>query len=86
MEEEDESGERELRTYQLWINSLGIKNVYCADLIADVSDGVLMLKVLDHVEPNIVNWKKAHLKPSNNYKCIENCHMVVKLGKAMEFR
>ena len=85
MQEEAQDNTREIRTMQLWINSLHIKGVYVNNLIRDVKDGVLTLKVLDRVEPGIVKWKKAHVKPSNKYRCMENSVLAINIGKAMDF-
>lgn len=42
----DDAGDtREERQFRLWINSLGLEQVYVNHLFADLSDGVVLLKV-----------------------------------------
>ena len=47
MEGLDTDGVREERAYRMWINSLDIEGVYVNDLYDDVSDGILLCKVMD---------------------------------------
>jgi plastin-1 len=75
---------RETRSQRQWINSLSIPGVAIHDLAVDVRDGVTLLQVIDRIEPNLVNWRRAHLKPRNRYEKLENCNLVIKLAKAME--
>jgi len=47
---------------------------------------VVLLKVLDNIEPGIVRWRRVSLKPKNRYKMVENCNEVVKIIKALSLR
>jgi plastin-1 len=78
----DGEGSREERSFKFWIQSLGedINNLF-----EDLRDGVVLLKVFDKVQPGIVNWKKANLKPKNKYQCIENTNYCVDLAKQLNF-
>jgi len=78
-------GTREARAFCLWINSLGIEP-YVNNLFEDLRDGIIILKVMDIVQPGIVNWSKVNTKhPLNKFKKVENCNYAVILGKQMKF-
>lgn len=40
----------------MWLNSLGIEDVYVDNLYDSLKDGLVLLKVLDKMEPGSVNW------------------------------
>jgi len=78
-------GTREARQFALWINSLGIEP-YVNNLFEDLRDGIVILKVMDIVQPGIVDWTKVNTKhPLNRFKKVENCNYAVVLGKQMKF-
>lgn len=78
-------GTREARAFCLWINSLGIEP-FVNNLFEDLRDGVVILKVMDVVQPGIVDWNKVNTKqPLNKFKKVENCNYAVVLGKQMKF-
>lgn len=62
--DDDVEGTREERAFRMWINSMGIDDVYVNNLYEDVRSGVLLLKVIDKIKPGVINWKKLiwHLK------------------------
>jgi len=78
----DNEGSREERAFKFWIQSLGED---CNNLIEDLRDGVILLKLFDKVSPGIVNWKKVSLKPKNKYQAIENTNYCVDLAKQLNF-
>ena len=47
----------EERVYKNWINSLDLKST-CNFLYTDLTDGVIILKLIDRISPGIVQWKK----------------------------
>ena len=47
----------------MWINSLGLEDVYVNNLYEECKDGLLLLKVMDRIEKGIVDWKKVEKKP-----------------------
>jgi hypothetical protein len=65
---------REGLTLKAFINSLDIHGVFVRDVVHDLRDGVVLLKVLDTVEPGLVKWPKVDLQPRNRYKRVENCN------------
>jgi len=82
--EDDFGDSREERAFRMWINSLGIKDLYINSLFEDVKDGLGLLKVIDHIEPHIVDWKKAEMAPNNKFKKCTNNNYAVDLGKHKE--
>jgi len=78
----DNEGSREERAFKFWIQSLGED---CNNLIEDLRDGVILLKLFDKVSPGIVNWKKVSMKPKNKYQAIENTNYCVDLANQLKF-
>uniref|UniRef100_A0A7S3FXQ5 Calponin-homology (CH) domain-containing protein n=1 Tax=Strombidium rassoulzadegani TaxID=1082188 RepID=A0A7S3FXQ5_9SPIT len=77
MIDDDIEGSREERAFRLWINSLGIEDVYVNDLCEEVKDGVLLNKVLNKIDESVVEWKKVDPKPKNDFgKNINNNTMI----------
>eukprot|EP01114_Cavostelium_apophysatum_P019727 TRINITY_DN6435_c0_g1_i2.p1 TRINITY_DN6435_c0_g1~~TRINITY_DN6435_c0_g1_i2.p1 ORF type:complete len:1368 (+),score=421.80 TRINITY_DN6435_c0_g1_i2:30-4133(+) len=77
----DDEGNREDREFRFWMNSLGVQ----VRSLNDMSDGILLLKVLDAISPSVVPWTKVNLQPGNAYKKIENCNLVITLCKKLNF-
>lgn len=85
---DDDGGDsREERVFRLWINSLGLDNgeLYINNLFGDCCDGLVLLKVLDHISPGIVAWKSVEKNPTNKFKKVANCNYVVLLCKSLKF-
>lgn len=68
MLDDDIEGSREERVFRLWINSLGLEDVYINDLFDDAKSGVLLNKVIEKIQPGVVEWKKIDLAPNNDFK------------------
>jgi len=83
--DDDFGDSREERAFRMWINSLGIDGVYVNNLYEDCQDGLVLLRVMDKVEPGIVQWKNVEMNPNNKFKKVSNCNYCVVLGKAMKF-
>lgn len=47
------------------MNSLNIPDLYITDLYDDVTDGLALLRIIDKLKPETVNWKKVEMKPKN---------------------
>lgn len=48
------------RTFRMWLNSLSLANVkYLTNLFEDICDGLVLLKVLDYMQPGCVTWDKV---------------------------
>lgn len=79
--EDDVDASREERAFRMWINSLGL-DVHVSDLVGDMRDGLLILRVMDAVNPGVVEWSKVKLSPRNVYDRVANCNYAVSLGKS----
>uniref|UniRef100_A0A7S2S2Z4 Calmodulin n=1 Tax=Rhizochromulina marina TaxID=1034831 RepID=A0A7S2S2Z4_9STRA len=81
----DDAGDtREERTFRMWVNSLNIEGLYVNDLFSDLCYGFPLLQIEDRVQPGIVPWKKVHMNPRGRIHVVDNCNMVVTLGKKMD--
>jgi len=80
--EDDFGDSREERAFRMWVNSLGIKDLYINSLFEDVKDGLALLKVIDKIEPGTVDWKQVEMKPNHKMKKVGNNNYAVVLGKA----
>jgi len=69
----------------MWINSLNIEGLYINNLYEDVKDGLALIKVIDKIEPGLVNWKKVEQKTNNRFKKLANCNYLIELGRALHF-
>lgn len=83
--DDDFGASREERAFRMWINTLGIDDLYVNNLFEDCKDGLVLLKVMDKIEPGCVSWKKVEKKPKNKFKKISNCNYVVVIGKSQKF-
>jgi len=83
--DDDEGDTREERAFRMWMNSLGIPKLYVNNLFSDAVDGLVLLKVIDKIEPGSVKWKKkVERKPNNRFKKLSNTNYAVDLGKQMK--
>jgi len=82
---DDDAGDsREERAFRMWINTLGLGDLYINNLFEDCQDGLTLLKVIDKIEPGTVKWKKVEMKPTNKFKKLQNCNYAVVLGKQLK--
>ncbi len=83
---DDVGDTREEKVFRMWINSLGIDSdsLYINNLFIDLADGVAILKVMDRIQPGVVNWKRVNMKPKNRFKKVENGNYVVETAKVRE--
>ena len=79
----DES--RDETAFRMWVSNLRTRQGYVQDLFQDCSSGVLLLSVLEKMNPGAVSWKKAYKKPKNKFQEIANCNLVVELCKGPDF-
>jgi len=73
MLDDDIEGSRDERAFRFWINSLNIDGVFVNNLYEEARDGLVLLKVIDKLEPNTVDWKKVDKNPDNKFKKGINC-------------
>jgi len=81
--DDDVEGSREERVFRLWINSLNIEGVYVENLFDEISDGVLLCKVVHKLNPDVINWKSVEMKPKNDFGRNGNCGQAITGSKAM---
>lgn len=82
---DDVEGTREERSFRMWLNSLNLEDVYVNNLYEDLKDGLIVLKALDKVSPGCVNWSNAELKPTNKFKKLANCNLMMTIGRNLNF-
>jgi len=82
--DDDFGDSREERAFRMWINSLGIKDLYMNSLFEDVKDGLGLLKVIDHIQPGLVDWKQVEKQPAHKLKKVHNNNYAVTLGKSKD--
>ena len=83
--DDDIEGAREERAFRMWINSLGIPDVYINNLYEESKSGVLLCKVIDKVKPGTVNWKIIDKNPKNPFKATVNCQEVIDASKKSKY-
>lgn len=66
----------------MWINSLAIDNgeFRINDLFADVQNGYAILRVMDCIQPGVVEWKRVNINPTNRFKMLENGDYIINIG------
>lgn len=85
MLDDDIEGSREERAYRMFFNSLGLDDIYVNNLYEEARDGLVFLKVMDRIQPGVVDWKRVEKKPGNNkIKRQVNCAEVVECAKKMK--
>lgn len=76
---------REEKAFRNWMNSLGV-DPYVNNLYEDLRNGIVLLQLLDQIQPGIVDWNKVNTKhPLNKFKEVENCNYAIALGKQLKF-
>jgi len=80
------SGDRESRSFALWMNSLGC-DPFVNNLFDDLQDGLILLHTLDKVHPGLVDWKKVNKQTpiTSKFKKVENTNYVLALAKSLNF-
>ena len=78
---EDAEGGREECAFRMWVNSAGIPGVHVHSLFTDCRDGLLLLRLIDWVEPGCVDWKMVEKRPLNKFACVTNCNVALGLCK-----
>lgn len=81
---DDIEGTREERAFRLWINTLNIEDVFVTNLYEEAREGILLLKVLEKIEPGIVDWKKVEKNPDNKFKRNCNGNYTVEVAKKIK--
>ncbi|CAL2052576.1 unnamed protein product [Caenorhabditis brenneri] len=78
---------REEKMYRNWINSMGV-DPYVTWIYNDLQDGLVLLQLINVIQPDLVDQKKVitkFRKIGGVLEKIQNCNYVVELGKQMGF-
>ena len=86
MIDDDIEGSREERFLRLWINSLGIEDVYINNLFDESKDGVLLNKIINKIDDKAVDWKKIDVNPNNDFKRNINNGATIEACKNMKLK
>jgi len=82
---EIEEETREEKAFRNWMNSLGA-DPFINNLYEDLRDGIILLQIMDKIEPGVVTWSKVNTKkPLNKFKQVENCNYAILIGKQLKF-
>lgn len=81
---DDIEGTKEERQFRLWINSLGIEDVFVTNLYEEAKDGLLLLKVIHKIDDTVVDWKKVEKNPNNRFKMGINCTQAIDAAKKLK--
>jgi len=71
--------EREKRAFLNWMNSLGVEPQVPTIGKNTLSDGLVLLQVLDKVQPGIVNWARVHKQNPSKFQQLEHCNYALEL-------
>ena len=79
---------RDEKTFRNWMNSLGV-NPFVNNLYQDLRDGLVLLQLLDKVQPGLVDWKRVNQPPykaqGGNMKKIENDNYALSVCAQLKF-
>ena len=75
LDNDDAEGTREERQLRLWINSLGIEDVFINNLFAECRDGMVLQKVIHRIDKTVVPWNKVEKNANNVFKIGINCQI-----------
>lgn len=70
------------------MNSMGVQP-YVTDLLVDLSNGLVLLQMLDHIKPGVVEWKKVVkvFDPrKRKFQVLGNCAHVVECAKKCDLK
>ena len=78
--EEETNDTAEARVFKNWADSLGLK-LNMKDLFSDSCSGIVLLKVMDRLQPGTVDWDRVQGTPKNRYERVANCNYATKVAK-----
>jgi plastin-1 len=68
MIDDNVNGDKDERTFRIWVNTLNLEGVDVDDLYAAFNDGMLVNKIIESIDPTAVNWKAIDANPNNDFK------------------
>lgn len=75
----------EEKTYRNWMNSMGVSPTV-TNLYRDLSDGLVLLKLIDIIKPGTVDWKKVTTKFEDRKRLFQkqnNCLLAVSYAQSI---
>lgn len=76
--------EMEKTRYINWVNSLSLAGVEeMESLDGTLDDGVILLKILELISPESVDWNKVNLPAKNKFKQMGNCNYALNTAKQL---
>jgi plastin-1 len=75
--DDDVEGTKEERAFRIWMNSLEIEDVYVNDMLEECFDGLILARVMDKINPKVIDWKKISKAPKNDFDRNINNNTVV---------
>jgi hypothetical protein len=63
--------------YINWVNSREIEDVQISGIDSTLDDGIILLKILDSIHPDLVDWTKVDPKSTNKFKKVSNCNYFI---------
>lgn len=83
-----EMDERDVTRFINWIASVeqaGLERLTRENFCAKLSDGIAFLRLMEAIEPGVVDWSRVNLHTENKFKLLANCNLVVSLMQAFNF-
>ena len=80
--EEETNDSAEARVFKNWAASLGLK-LNMKDLFSDSCSGIVLLKVMERLQPGAVDWDRVKGTPKNKYEKVGNCNYAIKVAKEL---
>ncbi|PRP86548.1 fimbrin/plastin [Planoprotostelium fungivorum] len=76
--------EREKKAFVNWANSLGVDPQLTSITKNTLSDGLVLLQLLDKIQPGIVNWSKVHRVNPSKFQQVEHCNYALQLCSTLK--
>jgi len=86
IDDDDVEGCREERAFRLWINSLGIEEVFISDFFSECRDGMVLLRVIHKIDPTAVEWNRVEKNANNVFKIGINCQVALDACAKMKIK
>ncbi len=83
LDDDNTNNSKEERQFRMWINSLQIEDCFVVDLYDDVRDGIILLKVMDKIEPGCANWSAVKMNCKNVFDRNSNCDEAERVARAL---
>ena len=80
--EEETNDAAEGRVFKNWAASLGLK-LNMKDLYADSCTGIVLLKVMERLQPGSVDWSRVKGSPKNRYEKGDNCEYALGVARKL---